>query len=351
METAANQTDRYRVLFDTTPCYITVQGPDFRIREANRRFEEDFGVPDDRFCWEIYKGRCERCETCPVAMAFEDGQPHQSEEIVITKDGRTSFVLANAAPIFGADGKVEAVMEVSTNVTELKELQGRMASVGRLVTSLAHTVKGIVMSLDGGRYVVNTGFERHKEDMIKKGWAIVERNISRVTSLVLDILHFAKDREPDWALVDLGQLIHEVTDLFGAKLRKREITLDLSIRPVEPVLAIEKGLHSLLVALLENAVDACVWDTEQEEHHLKVHLAEDDGQVTLTIIDDGIGMDEETRARIFTPMFSTKRGGGTGLGLLVAEKVAKEHDGSIEVVSEPGKGTMFAVRLPAKREV
>jgi signal transduction histidine kinase len=207
------------------------------------------------------------------------------------------------------------------------------------------------MGLDGGRYVVNTGFDKHEQGMVKKGWGIVERNISRVTSLVLDILHFAKDREPDWALVDLSQLIREVTDLFGAKFRKREITLDLSLRPVEPFQATEKGMHSMLVSLLENAVDACVWDVEQEEHRILIHLHEEENEVVLTILDDGIGMDDETLARIFTPMFSTKRGGGTGLGLLVAEKVVKEHSGTIDVTSEPGKGSVFTIRLPAGRDI
>ncbi len=343
--------DRYRLLFDTTPCYITVQDPRFRIVEYNRRFEDDFGPPGRRCCYEVYKGRAEVCDECPVARVFEDGEPHQSEEMVITRSGETRFVWVHAAPLLDPEGRVKEVMEVSTDITELKELQSRMASVGRLVASLAHTVKGIVMSLDGGIYVMNTGFEKDRDEMVRKGWEIVQRNIGRVTTLVLDMLQYAREREPVVTPVDLEVLVREVTELFAEKFRRSGVECRVEAGELVEIEADEHGLHSLLVSLLENAVDACHWDVDRDEHRITVRLRHDPAahEVELSVEDDGIGMDQETVNRLFTPMFSTKRGGGTGLGLLVARKIAGEHGGRIEVDSTPGRGSTFTVRLPVRR--
>ena len=69
----------------------------------------------------------------------------------------------------------------------------------------------------------------------------------------------------------------------------------------------------------------------------------------ITVADDGIGMDLETREKVFSLFFSSKGAGGTGLGLFVAQKIAQSHGGSIELESEPGTGTRFIVRLPRQR--
>ena len=115
--------DLYRTYFDAMPCFLTVQDRDLRIINANERFVTNFGSFDGRFCYQVYKNRPERCEDCPVVRTFRDGQRHRSEQLVRTLDGREVSVLVYTTPIRDARGEIEAVMEMSADITEIKQLQ------------------------------------------------------------------------------------------------------------------------------------------------------------------------------------------------------------------------------------
>jgi PAS domain S-box-containing protein len=123
--------DAYRRYFDALPCYVTVQDRDLRLIDANQRFREDFGEIEGRHCYQVYKRRSEKCEVCPVERAFRDGQIHRSEERVTALDGRNVAVLVEASPIRNGDGEIVAVMEMSTDVTEIKDLQALPPPVRR----------------------------------------------------------------------------------------------------------------------------------------------------------------------------------------------------------------------------
>ena len=89
---------------------------------------------------------------------------------------------------------------MSVDITELRRLQPQLASIGLLVGSISHGIKGLLSGLDGGIYLVNTGLEKERPERVKKGWEMVQRNVAAIRSMVLDILYYAKDRELDrWA--------------------------------------------------------------------------------------------------------------------------------------------------------
>ncbi len=112
-----------------------------------------------------------------------------------------------------------------------------------------------------------------------------------------------------------------------------------------------KGIHNCVLNLVSNAIDACVFDPDTQKHwHVKVRTLRDkESGATFEVIDNGCGMDEETQSKIFAEFFSTKGGRGTGLGLLVTQKIVNEHGGTMDVASQPGKGTVFTIRLPGKK--
>ena len=170
-DTLIPQTPRltYHQLFDEVPCYISVQDRELTLLQANRRFKEEFGDQVGRPCYEVYKHRTERCEICPVAATFEDGQVHSSEEIVRSRLVEPIHVIVYTTPIRNESGGIEAVMEMSTDITEVRRMQQQLTSLGQLVASIAHSIKGLVMGLDGGMYVVNSGFARKDEAVVQKG--------------------------------------------------------------------------------------------------------------------------------------------------------------------------------------
>ena len=110
-----------------------------------------------------------------------------------------------------------------------------------------------------------------------------------------------------------------------------------------------KAIHSLLVNILENSLDACRVDKKKDSHSLSVGLKGFPDHVEFVVEDNGIGMDQETREKAFSLFFSSKGSGGTGLGLFISNKIALAHGGTIELDSETNKGTRIAVKIPRTR--
>ncbi|MBW1806544.1 MAG: PAS domain-containing sensor histidine kinase [Deltaproteobacteria bacterium] len=338
--------ERYRLLFEDVPCYISIQDKDLNIVEANRSFRENFGSHLGCKCFEIYKHRDEECLDCPVQRSFDDGQVHRSEEVVSSKSGEQN-VLVYTAPLLGADGKIAHVMEMSTNITPIRELQSQLESIGLLISSVSHGIKGLLTGLDGGMYLVNTGLDKNNEQRTRKGWKMVQRNVDRIRNMVLNILYYAKERQLNSEIISIHNLIEEVLAVIKAKADDLDVKVSFEVElEVLELEADPAALRSLLINLLENSVDACRVDKKKPEHQVVIKASSTPEQVQIAISDNGIGMDRETREKAFSLFFSSKGQEGTGLGLFIADKIAKAHRGSIVLESEPNKGTIFKIQLP-----
>jgi PAS domain S-box-containing protein len=336
----------YKKLFDEVPCYISVQDSNFIIQQVNRRFREDFGNGVGHPCFEIYKHRKDRCPTCPVAMTFEDGMVHSSEEIVQSYHGEPISVVVYTAPLTDRDNKIGAVMEMSTNISEVKNLQAQLVHLGLLVASISHSIKSIVTGLEGGIYVVNSGFTRKNDDVLKKGWDMVQRNVERISNMVMEILYCAKDRTPQKTRLIPVKILEDVYELFHAKAQLKGIRLLKNTDSgIGEIIADPNSLHLLLISLIENAIDACLMDENKQSHEITLALKKADKDIVFEVTDNGVGMDEATKSQLFSNMYTTKPTAGTGLGLFVAYKIAKEHGAAITIDSVSGKGTTFTVSM------
>ena len=339
--------EHFSQLFMEVPCYISVQGPDLKIQHANRRFRETFGPAVGNYCYKVYKHRDEPCLECAARLPLEDGQYRNSEEVVTSAAGKKINVLATMAPIFGPDGKPEAVMEMSADITQIRQLQSQLTSVGLLVGSISHGIKGFLTGLDGGIYLVNSGFENDDRARIEKGWDMVQRNVNRIRTMVMDILYYAKDRA--LSLVDIDP-VEVFADLeSGLQKKASDINTELSI-DVAPGAGTFAGdalaIRATLLNVIENSLDACRADRQKEQHFVRVNVRRESPWMVFEVEDSGIGMDRETREKIFSLFFTSKGIKGTGLGLFIANKIVDKHGGRIDVDSEPQRGTRFVIRFP-----
>ncbi|HEY3353973.1 MAG TPA: ATP-binding protein [Polyangia bacterium] len=340
----------YRTLFDEVPCYISVQDRALRLVDANRQFRTDFGDPREGHCYEVYKHRPEPCLVCPVAATFADGQIHTSEEVVTAKDGRNINILCYTAPIRDAVGETVAVMEMSTNITELRRLESQLSSLGLLVGSISHGIKGLLSGLDGGIYLLETGFKKDNLERIRNGWDMVQRNVDRIRSMVLNVLYYAKEREVRWERVDVREMIEDARQIVSSRAAQLDVELRADVDPAADAFEADgRAMRALLVNLLENSLDACRADRQKPGHLVHITARVEDGGLLLAVADNGIGMDQETRDKAFTLFFSSKGAEGTGLGLFIAQRIAKSHGGAITVQSVAGSGTWFTVRVPRTR--
>lgn len=342
--------EKYHLLFEEVPCFISIQDKDLRIVEANRMHREAFGTSYGSKCYEVYKHRKSECEPCIIQQTFKDGEIHTQEEVVTSQNKKRMNVMVYTAPIRDADGNIEKVVEMSADITQIRQLQDKLSSVGLLIGSISHGIKGLLNGLDGGIYLVNTGLKKNDRARIDQGWEISSRNIRRIRSMVMDILYYAKDREPQWEELSVNDLVEEVCSLFQERAERQNITYNCLIKPDLGNFEADKlAVRSLLLNLLDNSLDACRIDKNKTEHIIVFNIQKKSERIIFEVSDNGIGMDRETREKALSLFFSSKGAGGTGLGLFIANKIAQEHGGEINIESEEGKGSKFTVTMPRKR--
>jgi signal transduction histidine kinase/FixJ family two-component response regulator len=338
---------RYQQLFDEVPCYISLQDRQLRLQATNRQFNDDFDVELGAYCYEVYKHRDEPCPNCPVAKTFEDGQAHQTEMVVTSKSGEQHNVLIWTAPIRNADGDITRVMEMSTDITQIRELQEHLSSLGLKISSISHGIKSLLAGIDGGVYLVETGLDQDDPERLKEGWDAVKTIIDRIRKLVLNILFFAKEREFKPDATDIENFAYDVAASVESKINAAGVGFDCNFDSVPLSVSMDAGMVRLaLINILENALDACVEDTAKKSYMINFSVKPAGNHIVFEIEDNGIGMDHETRESLFTLFFSSKGNKGTGLGLFIANKVVKQHGGKIDVTSQPGRGTSFRITIP-----
>ena len=341
---------RYQQLFDEAPCYITVQDRSLKLQAVNRRFLEDFGDGSGFCCYEAYKHREEPCENCPVVKTFEDGKSHQSEMIVTSRSNEKIHVLITTAALQNSFGEITQVMEMSTNITKIRQLQDHLSSLGFLISSISHGIKGLLTGLDGGMYLVESGFSKENERQVREGWEVVKLMVERIRNMVLDILYYAKDRELKWERVDVLSFADDLVFVIEQKISGNNIDFVKDFSTAVGEFEIDQGVvRSALINILENAVEACLEDKTKPNHRIIFGVCEEGKHIRFDVWDDGIGMDRDTCEKIFTLFFSLKGHMGTGLGLFISNKIICQHGGEIIVESSPGKGSHFSIRMPKQR--
>jgi signal transduction histidine kinase len=268
---------------------------------------------------------------------------HLTEENVTLASGGVSQVLIQTSPIIDQNGVVTAVIELATNITQLKKDRKELVILGQSIALLSHGIKNILEGLQGGAYIVDEGFKDNDIAMAQKGWNIVNKNIFDIADVVQNILYSSKDRPLKYERISPGQLARDSLALFREKAARLNIELKPQINASLPAVRLDiASIRRMLNNLIWNALEACLNDRNKKTHFVSVKTdLLDDDHFMFEIADNGIGMDQDTQRNIYEEFFSTKGSSGTGLGLAVVEKVVNRHGGKIEVTSTPGKGTTF----------
>jgi two-component system NtrC family sensor kinase len=225
----------------------------------------------------------------------------------------------------------------------------KLAAVGQTVSGLAHYIKNILIGLKGGSYVVDVGLAKNKTDKLKAGWSTIKNNITRVSDLVQDLLSFSKEREPEYSVCQPNDIVTEAVDLIKDFAKTNNIKITKKLDPAIKEASMDtRTIHDSVLNLITNAMDACLDDPDTDKKSIisiKTYLGKND-MYCIDVKDNGSGMTEDTKEKLFTSFFSTKGGKGTGLGLLLTKKLIEEHKGTISAQSNLGEGTTFTIKLP-----
>jgi len=270
---------------------------------------------------------------------------------VLTNTGKLVPILLSATII---DDKGEEVATVGhfKDMREIKRLEEelvtseRMVAVGQTTAGIAHGVKNILHGMKLGAFMIDTGFDKEKPESIHKGWDLVRKNINRISKMTKEMLSLASTTPPAFELYALNDIVEEVCELMAAEANRRGIRLVLELDPSLTQVTVDPdGIHTCLLNLVTNAIEAFPEDASGGQ--VTVSSRDEGGAgVHLQVRDTGQGMSEEIRERVLENLFTTKGARGTGLGLAITQKIVHEHGGTIQVESEPKKGSCFTIILP-----
>jgi len=343
-------------LWYQVPMSISVIDEDYTIVEANPHFAMNYGDWQGRSCYEVYKGLPERCAECAAAKTFADGLVRQREERGVIRDGTQTHYLVHMFPLIDEDGRIPYIVEMSSDITEVKRLEQeklsaeRLAAVGQTVAGLAHGVKNLLMAIDGGMYVLQSGMEKGDADRMIDGWGMLKEDMARMKSFVTEFLEFAKGRIPQVERIDPNQPARKVLASFREAAKAKGIELRANLQEGIPrAFMDENAIHTCLANLVSNALDACE-ASDKPHRNVVLSTSDQEGKLVYEVADDGIGMDYEIKKRVFTGFFSSKISGkGTGLGLLTTRKIVQEHGGTVSFDSTEGAGSVFRLEFPRDR--
>ena len=243
-----------------------------------------------------------------------------------------------------------AVDDIRLRASELAEAYQKLAEQDlarrEFLSNIAHELRTPLMVASGNLQILQKGIL--KGEQLATGIDTVARNVQQIVTLVNDIL-FLQEMDlvlPDFQKVDMNEIGYTVVGRYAATAQDRNISLRFTPSPnLLPVWGDPKSLERALMALVDNAIKF-----SPQGSNVKINLSKNDTHVLVSVEDQGIGIAKENLARIFDRFYHLERSGdqlygGIGLGLAITRQVIQQHQGSLDVVSTPGKGSTFTMTL------
>lgn len=260
-------------------------------------------------------------------------------------DLKQAFALA--ALIFLAAGGVAVGLTIYTRrrAGEIERLRAEvaanqhMAAVGRLAASVAHEVRNPLSALRGMVQFLTKEAEPGSREAEYGQVAVSE--VDRLNRVVTSLLEYSRPRPLRRVELDLRELIHSVTELLADDPLAKKVTMEVKADEALPsVKADPDQLRQVLLNLVVNALQAL-----NGQGRLAIEAATQDGQATVTVSDNGPGLDLADLDKVFDPFYSTRER-GTGLGLAIARRIARAHGGELRADNQPGGGARFTLNIP-----
>ena len=286
-----------------------------------------------------------------------DVLPLECERSLKSADGATMSVHLTISEIIVGDHQPSGYVLVLQDVGRLKRLEAeaartrRLAALGEMAAEMAHQIKS---PLGGIELYASLLKEKETVDAQRVAGEILAA-VNRLYTTISHLLSFATEPAIACDLVPVALLVRDVKELSSSAFRSERWSLAIDLEPELPPLWGDRGLLSqALLNLVTNAKEAMpdggkvrltVKRSPRYTVNGRIHRT-----LEISVSDDGVGITAENRERIFDPFFTTKAA-GTGLGLALTHKVVRAHHGSIEVVSEQGRGSRFNLLLPVAGSV
>jgi signal transduction histidine kinase len=243
------------------------------------------------------------------------------------------------------EGRSLLVLESARDVTRARQLETqmrhheKMAALGVLSAGIAHDIRNPLASMSAELEMLEG---RDVPDDLRTAFGHLRAQLARMTRTLCEMTDFARRRGEDVGRVPVEAAVDDALRMVQHDPRARRVRIEARVQPdLPPLCLVEDHLVMVLVNLTINSLDAM-----PEGGALTIGAQARDGGVRITVRDTGVGMPEEIRRRVGEPLFSTKSGRGTGLGLAVCNDVMRSAGGSLSIESAPGAGTSVHLDFP-----
>ncbi|MEI8348299.1 MAG: ATP-binding protein, partial [Pseudomonadota bacterium] len=302
-------------------------------------------------------------EEVPLTRAILYGETCSKEFIIRRKDLDDRVVLANAAPILDAEGKVKFAIVVFLDITESKRLEkeksqmqsqllhtSKLVSIGTLAAGVAHEINNPLTIIKGFATSLIKLWERKNrlgDEIISL--KRIDRAVDRISTIVNRLRTFARVDEETFKVINLHTVIQETLLLIEAIYKNAGITIEMILQSSDPMIMGNIGkIQQVILNILSNAKDAIL--ETKSSGVIKINIKDEGGQVALSIHDSAGGISPALIARIFDPFYTTKAPGkGTGLGLSITITLVESMGGKISAIGGEGEGATFIVTFPHVR--
>lgn len=292
----------------------------------------------------------------------KSGEPFATlESVYLHKEGRKVVLEKSGVPFFDAQGNLKGYRGIDRNITERKKLEEqllqaqKMEAIGQFAGGIAHDFNNMLTAIMGYGEFLKRDID--KDSPSQRYVDVILSVAAKSADLTQQILAFSRKQIINPKQTALNELIKGIEKLL-LRLIGEDIEINITLSDGNLTVLVDPGqLEQVLMNLCTNARDAMpdggtifisTGTDFLDGEYIKTYDVKNAGMYALiTVTDTGSGMDEKTRQRIFEPFFTTKElGKGTGLGLSTVYGIIKQHNGHINVYSEPGKGTTFKIYLP-----
>lgn len=319
--------ERLSLLLNALPAGVVVLDSAARVGEANPAARQMFGDT-------VLGGEWSRVQAELIATEAPDEWLLGARRVSIAE-----------SPLDSAGGRLLLVHDI-TAAHALKanaERNQRLAAMGEMAASLAHQLRTPLAT--ALLYSANLAQPDLSETARTRFAGKAAEQLRRLERLIQDVLLFTRGESLGRDRIELRSLLDEAAQTIAPLCAERGVRFVPTLEVGDFIMTgSRKALAGALINLLENALQACE-ASPPGDGQVTLAAQVDQGLVSVSVRDSGVGMSAETQARIFEPFFTT-RGQGTGLGLAIALGVARAHGGRISVQSQPGAGSEFILALP-----
>jgi signal transduction histidine kinase len=358
--------DFARSIFDSQSNDILVINNSGELLAVNQAFLNHFDLPAPPEILQDYREALRRLPEVAAFVGKALGQPDDSSSLrerleVKPQDGhngdtRLFDVYASPMTIGGqTGGRVVAILDVTEAEKVREELRRSrtLSAVGQITATVAHElynpIGAVKLNLDLLEMQISGDGD------LKHTVARLRRGVEHLSTIVMDLRHLTRTRDPERQTTDLNMLLDEVVELASDRLERSRVCVERHYAAQLPQGEFDsQQLRKVFLNLLINAVEASPQNSGVELQTRYVsgngapspaEINSDRGELVVSVIDRGVGMSGETKRRLFEAFYTTKHN-GTGLGMMITQEIVKKHGGKIEVDSEEGKGTTVSVYLP-----